>query len=387
MAIPTGAGPRPTRGGIVVGTPTARGPGVAAVTNGLQIPWVPPWLLKVRCTSTMTGGGVAGRTLTPDWSVAGKLAAILTSLSAGGEYTLTELVHWTGLPMSTAHRLVHQLVGRGLLQRTPVGGFSAGPVLRRLTTWTPPPPTLSERGSYVVEDLVETLHRRVRLGVRDKVKVAYIEKSPGHLPVTSFSDAARLPAHATAVGKVLLAFAPPNIVRLAVGSGLPAYTRWTQRRPDRLQRTLLEVRRLGYATDVGELHENSRAVAVPVLDCDHSVIAAIETSVDNVAPDTLANVVPALTIAARCLGREITPPDEWAAITAERAARLTVSAAELDTVGGGHHRAGADEPRAAEITRRTSAAAVRPGSRGVDEQGGGPRKAGQARRPTTRHRA
>jgi DNA-binding IclR family transcriptional regulator len=42
-----------------------------------------------------------------------------------------------------------------------------------------------------------------------------------------------------------------------------------------------EVRRLGYATDVGELHGNSRAVAVPVLDFDHIVIAAIETSVDN----------------------------------------------------------------------------------------------------------
>jgi DNA-binding IclR family transcriptional regulator len=259
----------------------------------------------------MNGGGVAGRTLTPEWSVAGKLAAILTSLGAGGDYTLTELVHWTGLPMSTAHRLVHQLVGRELLQQTAVGGFSAGPVLRRLTTQTPPPPRLSERGPYVVEDLADTLHRRVRLGVRDNMKVAFIQKSPGHLPVTSFSDTTQLPAHATALGKVLLAFAPPNIVRAAVGSRLPAYTPWTHHRPDRLQRTLHEVRRLGYATDVGELHGNSRAVAVPVLDVDHSVIAAIESSVDNVAPDTLANVVPALMLAARCLAREITSPDEW----------------------------------------------------------------------------
>jgi DNA-binding IclR family transcriptional regulator len=263
----------------------------------------------------MTGGGVAGRTLTPEWSVAGKLAAILTSLGAGGDYTLTELVHWTGLPMSTAHRLAHQLVDRELLQRTAVGGFTAGPALRRLTTPTPTPtptpPRLSERGPYVVEDLADTLHRRVRLGVRDNMKVAYIQKSPGHLPVTSFSDAAQLPVHATALGKVLLAFAPPNIVRLAVGSRLPAYTPWTQHRPDRLHRTLHEVRRLGYATDVGELHGDSRAVAVPVLDVDHSVIAAIESSVDNVAPDTLADVVPTLMLAARCLGREITPPDEW----------------------------------------------------------------------------
>jgi len=171
--------------------------------------------------------------------------------------------------------------------------------------------------------------RRVRLGVRDNMKVAYIQKSPGHLPVTSFSDAAQLPMHATALGKVLLAFAPPNIVRPAVGSRLPAYTPWTQHRPDRLHRTLHQVRRRGYATDMGELYGNSRAVAVPVLDVDHSVIAAIETSVDNLAPDTLADVVPALTLAARCLGRVIAPPDEWAAKTQARRA--------VDHVG---HRAG-----------------------------------------------
>jgi len=281
--------------------------------------------------------------LTPEWSVAGKLAAILTSLGAGGDYTLTELVHRTGLPMSTAHRLVHQLVGCELLRKTAAGGFSAGPVLRRLTSQTPPPPRLSERGPYVVEDLADTLHRRVRLGVRDNMKVTYIQKSPGYLPVTSFSDAAQLPMHATALGKVLLAFAPPNIVRLAVGARLPAYTPWTQHRPDRLHRTLRQVRRLGYATDMGELHGNSRAVAVPVLDVDYSVIAAIETSVDHVAPDTLADVVPVLTLAARCLGREITSPDEWAAKTPERTGRLAVSATKPDTLGAGHYRAGADE--------------------------------------------
>ena len=131
-------------------------------------------------------------------------------------------------------------------------------------------------------------------------------------------------------------------------------------------------------------------MAVPVLNFDHIVIAAIETSVDNLAADTLATVVPALTFAARCLGREITPPDEWAVKTAECAARLTVSATELDSVGVRHHRADADEPGAAEITRtasRTAGAAVRPASHGVDNQGGGPREAGQARRATAPHHA
>ena len=42
--------------------------------------------------------------------------------------------------------------------------------------------------------------------------VAYVEKRPGAGPPTSWSDAATLPAHATALGKVLLAFGPREAV-------------------------------------------------------------------------------------------------------------------------------------------------------------------------------
>jgi DNA-binding IclR family transcriptional regulator len=46
--------------------------------------------------------------------------------------------------------------------------------------------------------------------VLDGAQVAYIEKVPGNLPVSLFSAAARLPAHATALGKALLAFSCPT---------------------------------------------------------------------------------------------------------------------------------------------------------------------------------
>ena len=153
---------------------------------------------------------MAGRTAEPGRSVVSKLSSILTSFSAGSEHSLNELAHWTGLPMSTTHRLVHQLVAQDLLQRTAGGAFAASPALRKLSDTTQRPPTLHERAAFVLDDLAYALHRPARLGVRDNLTVAYIEKAPNHRPVTSFADAARLPVHATAIGKALLAFAPPT---------------------------------------------------------------------------------------------------------------------------------------------------------------------------------
>jgi IclR family transcriptional regulator, acetate operon repressor len=248
---------------------------------------------------------VAGRTVEPGRSVVSKLAAILTSFSAGSEHSLNELVHWTGLPMSTTHRLLHQLVADELLQRTDGGGFAVSSALRKLSDVAPRPPTLHERAAFVLDDLAYALHRRARLGVRDNLEVAYIEKSPGHLPVTSFADAARLPAHATAIGKALLAFAPPEITRMAISSSLPAFTARTAHRPDQLYHALDEVRRTGYAVDRGELRSQTHAVAVPVLDTDSIAIAAIEIEVDDLAPDKLADLVPILALAAHRFRREV----------------------------------------------------------------------------------
>lgn len=248
---------------------------------------------------------MADRTVEPGRSVVSKLAAILTSFSAGSEHSLNELVQWTGLPMSTTHRLLHQLVAHELLQRTDGGGFAASSALRKLSDVAPRPPTLHERAAFVLDDLAQALHRRARLGVRDNLKVTYIEKSPGHLPVTSFADAARLPAHATAIGKALLAFAPPDITRMAISSSLPAFTAQTAHRPDQLHHALDEVRRTGYAVDRGELRSQTHAVAVPVLDADSIAIAAIEIEVDDVAPNKLADLVPILALAAHRFRREV----------------------------------------------------------------------------------
>jgi DNA-binding IclR family transcriptional regulator len=48
---------------------------------------------------------------------------------------------------------------------------------------------------------------------------------PDYTPVTAFSPGGARPAHATALGKALLAFAASDVLRLAATASMPAYTR------------------------------------------------------------------------------------------------------------------------------------------------------------------
>jgi DNA-binding IclR family transcriptional regulator len=250
---------------------------------------------------------MAGNAVDRGRSVTAKLFAILTSFSAGGYLNLSQLARCAGLPLSTAHRLAGELVAADFLRRCPDGGFRSGPAVQRLTQGTSGPPMLQERAPQVVEDVVDALHRPVRLGVLDELEVAYIEKAPGYAPVTSFSPAARLPAHATALGKALLAFASADIVRLITAARLPGYTVRTLVRPDQLLHAVQCIRRTGLAISHGELTVDTYAIAVPVLGPGNVAVAAIEVEIDEVTPDTIAAVTPALVLAGKGLSRELHP--------------------------------------------------------------------------------
>lgn len=248
---------------------------------------------------------MAGNANEPGRTVTSKLAAILVAFTNGRDYTLSELAMQTNLAVSTVHRLLGDLVRTSLIERPDGCTYRPGPTLRGLP-FVVRPPTLRERAPFVVEDLAAALHTTARLGVVDGLEVAYVEKKAGHEPGTLFPNPARLPLHATAVGKVLLAFGSRSLVRVLGGGDLPRYTPTTVVGPTALEGELQRTRAHGFALANGELHVGSDAVAVPVFDVDGRSIAAIEVEV----PPGRAAVelaVPVLLMAARCLRREITP--------------------------------------------------------------------------------
>jgi IclR family acetate operon transcriptional repressor len=247
---------------------------------------------------------MAGNAVESGRTVTSKVTAILMAFAGGTDWSLSELARLTNIPLTTTHRLVTELAAAQLLERAPDGGYRVGPALGRLTGGAQGAPTVAQLGPAVLDDLAATVGRPVRLGVVHDLRVSYMEKRTGRAPATPFRAGAVLPVHASALGKVLLAFAPPATVRAVVGAGLTRYTPRTLTRPDQLLHALSVARLTRIATCEGELVAGECAVAAPVVGPGGRVVAALEIRVPDLGGglDGVRNV---LTLTARSLSREL----------------------------------------------------------------------------------
>ena len=224
---------------------------------------------------------MAGNSTEPGQSVTSRVAAILLTFTDCDERSLTEIARLAGLPVSTAHRLAVELASRDLLERDEDGHYHVGLPLRGIGTSEWGAPTLAERASCVLDDLSGAIDRPARLGVLSGSEVRYVEKRP-HYPVTSFDLAATLPAHATALGKVLLAFSPTRITDGLLVKGLTQFTRYTIVAPEKFRHNLSAIRQARVAVSSGELEVGNHCVAMPVF-ADGKVLAAIEVQLQGSA--------------------------------------------------------------------------------------------------------
>ena len=142
-------------------------------------------------------------------SVISKVVALLDTFTpASPELSLNELAALTGLPVSTTYRLASELVAWGGLERVEGGGYRIGLRLWEIGSLAPRGETLREVALPYMNDLYEATHENVHLAVLDGTEALYVEKLSGRraMPVRT-RRGGRLPLHATAVGKVLLAYA------------------------------------------------------------------------------------------------------------------------------------------------------------------------------------
>jgi IclR family acetate operon transcriptional repressor len=248
------------------------------------------------------GAFMAGKLAEPGQSVTSRVSAILLTFTDRDILSLKEIARLAGLPVSTAHRLSVELASWNLLERDNDGHYYVGSPLRGIGTTEWRAPTLVERASCVLDDLVEVLHRPARLGVMSGSEVKYVEKRP-NCPVTSFELGAALPAHATALGKVLLAFSPRRITDSLLAKGLTQFTRYTIVAPEMFRHSLSSIRQAHLAVSSGELEVGYHCIAMPVF-ADGKVIAAIEVQMRDPRED-FAKVCPALTLACAGLSREL----------------------------------------------------------------------------------
>ncbi len=272
---------------------------------------------------------MAGNSAEPGRSVTSKIVAILLTFHDGNEHSLTEIARLTCLPVSTAHRLVTELAGWGVLERTDESMFRIGLPIKAISSRRSYTPAILESARRVLEDLVIATRAGARLGVMTDTDVAYIEKRCDHSPVTTFGQTSRLPAHATALGKALLAFSSADMLNRVIGSGLKCYTPNTVTDPDRLRQMLASIRLTRVAISRWEYRTGFSEVAVPVFGSGGIAVAALELTVPNLRADLhMASSV--LTIAARGLSRELAASTHtgcFAQITEQHTLNRTISEA------------------------------------------------------------
>lgn len=199
-------------------------------------------------------------------SVAGRTLAILATFDINHtELTLSDISRRSGIPLATSHRLTAELTKWGALERGPSGAYQIGIRLWETGLLTPVSTRIRSAASPYLQELQSISGENIQLAMRDEYGGLYLEKFSGHDAVPIFSQVgSRIPLHATAVGKMLLATADDDFVNQFLATELKRYTRLTITDPDMLRQQIREARANGYASTVHETMQNAASVAVPV---------------------------------------------------------------------------------------------------------------------------
>lgn len=209
----------------------------------------------------------------------GKVMSVLNAFGADDdELGFAELGRRTGLSKATLHRLLGDLTDVRLLDRG-TRGYRLGGHLFQLGIRASVERRLVEVSTPYLEDLYERTHETVHLGLLEGHEVVYAAKIGGHRQASSPSRlGGRMPLHATAIGKALLAHAQPALRTEVLSAPLARRTPRTVVTPGMLRRQLATIRQTGVAYEFEESRVGLACVASPVLGHDGAVVAAVSVA-------------------------------------------------------------------------------------------------------------
>ncbi|HEY1698989.1 MAG TPA: IclR family transcriptional regulator [Trebonia sp.] len=228
-------------------------------------------------------------------SAAGRLLAVLDAFGPRSvALSLSDIARRSGLSLSTAHRLVHELADWGALERDAAGRYSIGVRLLELAALAPRGLALREAAFPALDGLHHRTRGNVHLGVLDGTQVVYVEAIRACATSPTAGRAGdRWPAHASAIGLVLLAHASPEFQESVLAGPLERLTPLTVTDPAELRRRLAQARQSGFAVATGQITLPDVAVAVPVRDPCGNVTSAVSVVVESARarPRVLAHLL------------------------------------------------------------------------------------------------
>jgi len=217
--------------------------------------------------------------------------------------SLSAMARRAGLPVTTAHRLAGELVAWGGLEKAN-DGYRVGQRIWRLGLLAPAQQNIAEVAAPFMQDVLFVTHNVVNLFILDGQEVLLVERMSGTGAGQPFRRVgARLPLHASAAGKIMLAYGAKELFT-AVSQRLEPHTPRTITSPATLATEIERVQALGYATTEEEAGPDNYGLAVPVFLPNKQLVAALGI-VTRSRPASVGSVVPVLNIAARGIARRL----------------------------------------------------------------------------------
>ena len=230
-----------------------------------------------------------------------------------GGATIRDLVAALELPRTTIYRILNTLQLHDMVRRDDNGAYQLGSRLLGLAAH------VAAGGSQIdlvaiaqpmLDRLSSEMGEACKLSVMDGDATLVIATSPGRREYAlSVAPGQRLPCHAGAAGKLLLAYADDAKRKLALARPMIGYTSRTLTDPKRLGAELSKIRRLGWSQDKGEGLPSVLAFAAPIFDSrDHMVAALSVPFLAGTEASRMEEIRLAVIDAARAISKEIPGP-------------------------------------------------------------------------------
>ncbi len=258
----------------------------------------------------------------------GKDPYLLASLHRGLEvidcftlrpsWSLAELAQHLRQNKATLFRVLHTLEQFGYLAKDGASGrYVPGLRLHTLGAAAVQHETLRWQSLPPLQDLAQATGETVHVGILHDGVVVTVQVVEGTHAVRMHSTIGkRSPAHASALGKVLLAHLPDaEVEALLQRQGMARFTPNTITTPAALREALHRVRQEGYAPDEEEIEAGLRCLAAPITDQTGRPTAALAISAPawRMTPEAVAVLLPQVKATAARISRMLGSPSVAAA--------------------------------------------------------------------------
>ena len=211
-----------------------------------------------------------------------RAASLLRHIAEGDRVTnMSRTARTLGINRTTLLRLLRTLEAERFIESDPErGGWKIGLGLIGLAAQAFFSQDLVQVTVPVADRLVETLGLSAHLAVLDGRDVIFVvRRTPNVVLVSNVRVGTRLPAHATNLGRIILAHLPPaQVAALYHGKAMPAATKQSPVTLDQLRRRLDDDRALGIAWSDGFVEPGLSSVAAAVFDASGRPVAALNVS-------------------------------------------------------------------------------------------------------------